>query len=110
MKKPSGRALRIGEQIQRELSAILLTEVKDRRVGRVTITAVEVSPDLAHAKVFFTHLAGKEHAPGARDALEHTAGFLRGELGRRMKMYSVPALHFAYDDSIESGIRLTRLI
>jgi ribosome-binding factor A len=76
----------------------------------VTITAVEVSPDLSHAKVFVTHLAGSEHGGEVVQALQRTAGFLRTELGRRMKLYSVPQLHFAYDDSIESGMRLSRLI
>jgi ribosome-binding factor A len=110
MKKRSPRALRIADQLQRELSALLRTEVKDPRVGMVTITAVEVSPDLSHAKVFVTHLAGREHADEAISGLAHTAGYLRSELGRRLNLFSVPALHFAYDDSIESGIRLSRMI
>jgi len=110
MKKHSQRAQRVGEQIQRELAELLRDHVKDPRVGRVTITAVEASPDLSHAKVFITHLAGREHADEAVRALERTAGFLRTELSRRMQLYSVPQLHFAYDDSIESGMRLSQLI
>ena len=110
MKKHSQRAQRVGEQIQRELADLLRDHVKDPRVGRVTITAVEASPDLSHAKVFITHLAGREHADEAVRALERTAGFLRTELSRRMQLYSVPQLHFAYDDSIESGMRLSQLI
>jgi ribosome-binding factor A len=110
MKRLNPRALRIGDQIQRELSELLRSEVKNPRVGMVTLTAVDVSADLAHAKVFFTHLAGREHADEAIDALSHTAGYLRSELGRRLKTYSVPVLHFVYDDSIESGIRMSRLI
>jgi ribosome-binding factor A len=101
---------RVGEQIQRELAQMLRDQVKDPRVGRVTITAVEVSPDLSHAKVFITSLAGIEHADEAVRALGHTAGFLRSELSHRIRLYSVPQLHFAYDDSIESGIRLAKLI
>jgi ribosome-binding factor A len=110
LKKHSQRAQRVGEQIQRELAGLLRDDVKDPRVGRVTITAVEVSSDLSHAKIFVTHLAGREHAGEAVAALQHTAGFLRRELSRRMQLYSVPQLHFAYDDSIESGMRLSQLI
>ncbi|HSV18538.1 MAG TPA: 30S ribosome-binding factor RbfA [Casimicrobiaceae bacterium] len=110
MKKHSQRAQRIADQLQRELASLLATEVKDPRVGRVTITQVEVSADYSHATVFFTHLAGKEHAKEAIGALSRTAGFLRSELARRIDLYSVPQLHFAYDDSIEAGMRLSSLI
>lgn len=110
MKKHSQRAHRVGDQIQRELADLLANEVKDPRVGRVTITAVDVAPDLAHAKVYFTHLAGKEHAAEARAALARTAGFLRSQLSRRLDLYTVPQLAFVYDDSIESGMRLSSLI
>jgi ribosome-binding factor A len=110
MKRHSQRAQRVGEQIQRELAELLREHVKDPRVGPVTITAVEVSPDLSHAKVFVTHLPGSEHADEVVLSLQRTAGFLRTGLGRRMKLYSVPQLHFAYDDSIESGMRLSQLI
>jgi ribosome-binding factor A len=110
MKKNAQRAHRVGDQIQRELAELLRLHVKDPRIGMVTVTSVEVSPDLSHAKVFFTHLAGAEHAPEAVKALQHTAGFLRTELSHRLKLYSVPQLHFAYDDSIESGLRMSKLI
>jgi ribosome-binding factor A len=110
MKKHSQRAQRVGDQIQRELADLLATEVKDPRVGRVTITHVEVAADLAHATVYFSHLAGKEHAKDGIAALSRTAGFLRSELARRLDLYSVPQLKFAYDDSIESGMRLSSLI
>jgi len=88
----------------------LREEVKDPRVVPVTITAVEVSADLSHAKVFVSHLAGSEHKDAAMEALQHTAGFLRSELSHRMRLYTVPQIHFAYDDSIESGMRLSQLI
>jgi len=110
VKKTSQRAQRVGDQIQRELAELLASEVKDPRVGRVTVTAVEVAGDFAHAKVFFTHLAGKDKAGEATAALTRTAGFLRSELARRLDLYSVPQLHFVYDDSIESGMRLSNLI
>jgi ribosome-binding factor A len=110
VKRPSQRAHRVGDQIQRGLADLLKNEVKDPRVGPVTVTGVDVSADLSHATVRFTHLAGKDTAKEAADALAHTAGFLRSELSRRLNLYSVPQLHFVYDDSIESGIRMSQLI
>jgi ribosome-binding factor A len=110
LKRTSQRAQRVGDQIQRELADLVANEVKDPRVGPVTITAVDVSADLSHATVRFTHLAGKDKARAAVDALARTAGFLRSELSHRLDLYSVPQLHFAYDDSIESGMRMSQLI
>jgi ribosome-binding factor A len=109
-KRPSQRAHRVGDQIQRELADLLANEVKDPRVGPVTVTGVDVSADLSHATVRFTHLAGREKSDAAVSALSRTAGFLRSELGRRLNLYSVPQLHFAYDDSIEAGMRMSQLI
>lgn len=109
-KKHSQRAQRVGDQIQKELADLLRNEVKDPRVGPVTVTSVDVSPDLSHAKVHFTHLAGREQADGAVHALSRTAGFLRSQLSHRLGLYSVPELHFAYDDSIEHGMKMSRLI
>jgi ribosome-binding factor A len=74
------------------------------------VTAVEVSPDLSHAKIFVTHLGGAEQAAAVVAALQHTGGYLRSELSHRLDLYSVPQLHFAYDDSIESSLRLSKLI
>ena len=110
MKRHSQRAQRVGDQIQRELADLLKNEVKDPRVGSVTVTGVDVSADLSHATVRFTQLAGKDHADAAVQALARTGGFLRSELGRRLNLYSVPQLHFAYDDTIESGMRMSQLI
>ena len=110
VKKHSPRPRRIGDQIQRELAELLRQQVKDPRIGMVTVTAVDVSPDLSHAKIFVTHLGGTEHAQAVVAALQHTAGYLRTELSHRLKLYSVPELRFYYDDSIESGLRLSQLI
>jgi ribosome-binding factor A len=104
------RSRKVADEIQRDLALILRTEVKDPRVGIVTITAVDVAADLAHAKVHFTHLGGKAHAQEAVTALTRIAGFLRSALARRLSLYTVPQLSFAYDDSIESGMRLSQLI
>jgi len=110
VKRSSPRARRVADELQRELAQLLRDEVKDPRVSPVTITAVEVSADLSHAKVFVTHLAGRDEAAAAVAALQHTAGFLRTALSHRLNLYSVPQLHFAYDDSIESGMRMSQLI
>ena len=106
----SQRARRVGEEIQHELADLLRHEVKDPRVGMVTVTHVEVAADLSHAKVHFTHLAGREHGDEAVAALARTSGFLRSQLARRLSTYKVPQLGFVYDDSIEAGIALARLI
>ena len=110
MKRASQRPQRVGDQMQRELADLLANEVKDPRVGPVTITGVDVSGDLAHAIVRFTHLAGSDTGNAAAQALARTAGFLRSELSRRLNLYSVPELRFVYDDSIESGMRMSKLI
>jgi ribosome-binding factor A len=109
-KRHSARSARIGDEIQREISQLLRDEVKDPRVGKVTVTHVEVTPDLSHAKVLVTDLAGREHAGDTVAALSRTAGFLRSELARRLSLYTVPQLAFVYDDSIESGLELSQLI
>ena len=104
------RLNRVAEQIQHELADLLRTEVKDPRVGMVTVTGVDVSADMAHAKVYFTALTGREHGAAAEAALTRTGGFLRSQLSQRLKLFTVPQLHFVYDDSIESGMRLSQLI
>jgi ribosome-binding factor A len=110
MKRHNPRAQRVAEQIQRELMDLLRFEVKDPRVGMVTITAVDVSSDLSHATVLFTHLGGGASADDVMVGLAHAAGHLRTALSHRLRLYSVPQLHFKYDDSIEAGMRLSNLI
>ena len=107
--KRSGRPEKLGDLIQRELSDLLRRELRDPRVGMVTITAVDVSPDLSHAKVFFT-LLDKSHLEQASEGLQRAAGFLRSQLARRIKLYTTPELRFVYDESVERGDRLSRLI
>ena len=81
------RLHRVAEQIQHELAELLRTEVKDPRVGMVTVTHVDVSADMAHAKVYFTALTGREHGTAAEAALTRTGGFLRSQLSRRLKLF-----------------------
>jgi ribosome-binding factor A len=104
------RLRRVADQIQKELAVIIAAELKDPRIALVTLTDVEVSPDLAHAKVFYTTLAdaGSRQELGA--ALAHAAGFLRSQLSRRIKLQGIPDLHFEYDLSIERGFAIDRLI
>src|SRR5688572_13917326 len=104
------RSRRIAEQIQRELSDIIRLELKDPRVGMITIIDVEVTQDQAHAKVFFTSLGDASRVADITQGLQHAAGFLRSELAHRMKLRIVPQLQFKYDESVERGIHLSQLI
>jgi ribosome-binding factor A len=110
MPKDFSRTLRIADQLQRELANLIRLEVKDPRVGMVTLTGVEVTPDYAHAKVFFTLLGTTAQQEAAQRALTHAAGFLRGQIGRRIKIHTTPELHFVFDESVERGARLSQLI
>jgi len=104
-----GRPQKVADLLQRELSELLQREVRDPRVGMVTLTSVDVSPDLSHAKVYFTTL-GKEQVKETTQGLQRAAGFLRSQLAHRMKMYTTPEIRFVYDESVERGDRLSRLI
>src|SRR5436305_13263740 len=104
------RLRRVADQIQRELADILRNELKDPRVGMITLTGVEVSPDVAHARVFFTTLGDADALAATEAGLARGAGFLRTALGRRLKIHNIPELHFEYAASIERGMRLSKLI
>jgi ribosome-binding factor A len=104
------RARRIEEQLKRLLSELVRREVKDPRVGLITITSTEVSSDLTHATVFFTPFAGSGDAAAALEALQHAAGFLRHQVRNQMRLRVAPELVFRIDDSVERGARLSALI
>ena len=108
--KGFSRRDRISEQIRRELAELIRTELKDPRVGMISITGVEVSADYAHAKVFFSSMSGREHLDSVLVGLQKAAGFLRRELGRRITIHSTPQLHFVFDESLERGADLSKLI
>ena len=110
MRKDTGRTRKIGELIQRELATLIPRELDDPRVAHVTLTAVDVAPDLSHAKVFVTHLAGAEQAKAMVAALNHAAGFLRHRLRERVILRHVPELRFVYDESVERGDSIERLL
>jgi ribosome-binding factor A len=106
-----GRGLRVADQIQRDLSEIIAFELKDPRVGMITITEVQVTPDYAHAKVFFTMLNDDPAViQSTIDGLAKAAGYMRAQLGRRLSIHTLPALHFFHDGSTARGIEMSKLI
>lgn len=108
MPKDFARTDRVAEQIQRELAELIRLEVKDPRVRMVTLTAVEVTADYSHAKVYYTTLNGADNK--VQQGLERASGFLRSQLAHAMKLRVIPQLHFVYDTSVERGARLSQLI
>jgi len=110
MAREFSRTRRVGEQMQRDLAELIRSEIKDPRVGMVTLSGVEVSRDLAHAKVFFTVLGDATQQHDSLAVLQRAAGFLRGRLGKQMTLRTVPELHFLYDDTLDKGMRLDALI
>ena len=106
----TARSARIADQIQRELAEVIRLDLRDPRVRMVTLTGIELSRDQSHAKVFFTVLGGEPEARETLEGLQRAAGFLRTSLAHRLSTRSVPELHFEYDESIERGVRLSRLI
>ncbi|NJD26643.1 MAG: 30S ribosome-binding factor RbfA [Betaproteobacteria bacterium] len=103
------RSDRVAEQVRRDLADLIRSELKDPRVGMISLTAVELTPDYAHAKVFFTTL-DSAHLADIEQGLRRAAGFLRRELGRRIHIHTLPELHFIYDSSLERGASLSSLI
>ncbi|KQV92475.1 30S ribosome-binding factor RbfA [Pelomonas sp. Root1237] len=101
------RAFRVADQIQRDL-AELIRELKDPRIGMATINAIEVTPDYAHAKVFFSVLVGDPKE--TQEALNEAAGFLRNGLFKRLQIHTVPTLHFQFDRTIERAAEMSALI
>lgn len=112
MAKEYSRTQRVADQMQRELALLIQREVRDPRIGMITVTAAEVSRDLAHAKIFITLMgdAGDEDIALNLAALKDAAGFLRVHLGRAMKLRTIPQLHFHYDESVRRGVHLSSLI
>ncbi len=104
------RARRVAEQVQRTLAEMLRREVRDPRLKPVTITHVRMSPDLSHAWVYFELLTGDSHDPGQLEILEEAARYLRGPLGRALRLRIAPHIHFQPDEELERGHRLDSLI
>jgi len=104
------RVSRVGEQIKKELSQILQQELKDPRIGFVTITSVEMSGDLQHAKVYVSVMGDEEQKKNTLAALNKAKGFIRSELGRRIALRHTPELVFKVDESIEHGQYINQLL
>ena len=112
MAKEYSRTQRIGDQMQRELAQLIQREIKDPRLGLVTLTGIDVSRDLAHAKVYFT-VMGKDDAASIalnQEILQEASGYLRMLLGKAIKLRTIPQLHFHYDESVRRGAQLSALI
>lgn len=110
MPKDYSRTRRVAEQVQREMAQLVQQEIKDPRLGLVTISAVKLSKDMSHANVFFTVLDDNHPIEETLKVLEGAAGFLRHELAKRMQLRIVPHIHFKYDESISYGNELSALI
>lgn len=110
MSKEFSRNRRIAEQMRRNLSEIVRRELKDPRLQFLTITRVDLSGDLSHAKVFFSLLQPDADPGPAAAALDRAAGFVRSQLGRSMHIRQIPELHFIHDTSLSEGARITSLV
>ena len=102
------RGFKVADQIQRDLTELIARELKDPRVGMVTLQGVEVTPDYAHAKVFFSVLVGDPQQ--TLEALNQAAGFLRNGLFKRLHIHTVPTLHFVFDRTTERAADMNALI
>ena len=102
------RGFKVADQIQRDLTELIARELKDPRVGMVTLQAVEVTPDYAHAKIFFSLLTGD--VDETTEALTQAAGFLRNGLFKRLHIHTVPTLHFVFDRTTERAADMNALI
>jgi ribosome-binding factor A len=106
-----GRSQRVADQIQRDLAELIAMEVKDPRVGMVTLSEVQLTPDYAHAKIFFTTLIDDPSSvQNTINGLKKASGFLRVQLGKRLSIHTLPELHFVHDSSTSRGAALSKLI
>ncbi len=110
MPREFSRTKRVGDQIQRDLAQLIQQQIKDPRVGMVTVTAVEVSKEYERARVFVTTFGDSEATKETVDALNQASGYLRRQLGSRLTVRRVPQLSFVHDVSIEQGNNLSELI
>jgi len=104
------RTRRVGEQIQRDLAELIRSEIRDPRLGMVTVNHVNVSRDMSHARVYITVMGEPESRDISLSILNKMAGYLRAQIGRRMKLRMIPELKFIYDESIDRGARIDSLL
>ena len=106
----SPRSQRVADMIQREISSLILKGLKDPRIGFVTITGVDVTTDLRHAKIFITVIGDEESKTASLEAMKRSVPFIRRYLGRELRMKFAPELHFEYDQSLEYGNRIENIL
>ena len=104
------RPNRLAETLKEEISKLILVELKDPRIGFVTVTSVDVANDLAHAKVYVSVLGSEDEGKASLDTLNRAAGFLRTEIGKHIRLRHVPAIVFVYDPSIQHGAHIAKLL
>ena len=104
------RVGRVSETIKEEISQILRQELKDPRVGFITVTGVEAAQDLGHARVFVSIMGNQEQIAESMRTLKGAAGFVRSELGKRIRLRHTPQLDFQLDGTIEQGVKIARLL
>jgi ribosome-binding factor A len=110
MPREFSRRMRLGAELQRLLNELLLTEVKDPRLTGVSVSEVDVSGDLGVARIYFTTLDPDAGSEAAAEGLARASGFMRGRIGKVLRVRRVPELRFIHDDSARRGVELTRLI
>ena len=108
--QPSRRPQRLALQIQQEVSLMISRDMKDRRVGFVTVTGVQLTPDLRHARIFISMMGSESEKEESLEALNHATGWVRHELGQRIRMKFIPEIVFQMDTSQEYGEHIDRLI
>ncbi len=106
----SRRLTRLGQQIQEEVSEIIHRRIKDPRIGFVTITGVRVTADLSFAYIYVSAMGSSEQVDQSFKCLTGAAGFIRSELGRRLRVKHVPELRFKYDDSPQRGAKIESML
>ena len=107
---PGSRMRRVNEAVREVLSGHITEDLKDPRIGFVTVTGVETSPDLRHARVYVSVLGSDAEKEEALEGLQSSAGFLQAKVGEELRMKRTPTLEFRYDDSIERGMRISELL
>lgn len=107
---PSQRSRRIGDQIQKEISSLLTKGLKDPRIGFVTITGVEVTPDLHLARVYYSVMGDSEARSNTAAGLAKATPFIRRELGRRMRMRYIPDILFVFDTTLDHSDHINKLL
>lgn len=104
------RSERVAEEIRKEVATMLFGEIHDPRIGFVTITKVQVSKDLRHAKVYFSIIGSDEEKEKTMEGLQSSSGYMRREIGKRLKLRYFPELTFKFDDSLEYASRIEKII